>query len=279
MVRQAAGLTKRAETTGINMTPQDDPLLWPFSGAQMVLETWLSWLGKQPEPPRSEPDEAALPGEIAQLHGGELERNPVRSRPGQGHFVPLVPRRLRLLAEPGKPGIHHHLRAAEGPKQRIVLRGHAGSARLVRPGVTKPLAVPSIPPANPSSHPFTAGSPGLDFGQKDATPVELAFNANIHCVSGVNVTRCTRVLFLKNRDDWHAISSQRRPPAFGSQPSARACAGYLSRGIQSFFRRASRRCATGGDCAPHSLGRRQTNLSKGRRPVGAAVRTLKRVDA
>ena len=87
MVRQAAGPD---ETGGTNMTPQGDLLLWPFSGVQMVLDTWLSWLGKQPEPPPNERDEAALPWTTPHKVALELTTMRLRDFSKQGSGQPLL---------------------------------------------------------------------------------------------------------------------------------------------------------------------------------------------
>ena len=108
---------------GTDMTPQGDPLLWPFSGAQMVLETWLSWLGKQAEPPRNEQDEAALPWTTSHRVALELTTMNLRDFSRSGTGQPL------LICAPY--ALHTALIADFAPEHSIVealLRG--GRRRL-----------------------------------------------------------------------------------------------------------------------------------------------------
>jgi len=105
------------------MTPQDDPLLWPFSGAQMVLETWLSWLGKQPQPPRNARDEVAVPWTTSHRVALELTTMQLRDFSRQGSGQPL------LICAPY--ALHTALIADFAPEHSIVealLRG--GRRRL-----------------------------------------------------------------------------------------------------------------------------------------------------
>ena len=105
------------------MTPQNDPLFWPFSGAQMVLDTWLSWLGKQPEPPRNERDEAALPWTTSHKVALELTTMQLRDFSTQRSGQPL------LICAPY--ALHTALIADFAPEHSIVealLRG--GRRRL-----------------------------------------------------------------------------------------------------------------------------------------------------
>jgi poly(3-hydroxyalkanoate) synthetase len=111
------------DTGGTKMTPQGDPLLWPFSGAQMALDTWLSWFGKQPEPPPNKRDEAALPWTTPHRVALELTTMQLRDFSRQRGGQPL------LICAPY--ALHTALIADFAPEHSIIealLRG--GTRRL-----------------------------------------------------------------------------------------------------------------------------------------------------